>query len=565
MESKTKPSSHHTVSIRTKLVSIIASIALAAVGGAVYAAWAVHENQDESNLVNISGRQRMLTQKMTKEALQIADGLQIEKSRKELGNSFKLFEKSHTALLHGNPEMGIRALDDEEAIARMAGVETIWEGEVKPAVQVILTAIPHSPPFEAALEKLTAKNLDLLQAMNHVTARVDEHAQESMNQLMVLLFSIGGAALLFSLFSWFLVERLIVVPLRKTMEMIGQLSQGHLASRLHLAQHDEIGQMAETMDHFAEDLKDGAIRQLSRIADGDLTYEMAPKDGQDEIGNALLKTRESLVSLVGEVQLAAQQIGVGSSQVSDASQALSNGATQQAASLEETSSSLNEMAGASRENATSAHDAFDMASKARSDAEVGLTRMAEMLEAMESINQSNLDISKVIKMMDDFAFQTSILAINAAIQSAQAGVKGRAFSVVADEVRALANRSLDAAKETGQMIEASLERSANGVALAKSTAEVFRGICSEVDEVSDLVGRISDASTSQAAGVGQVSKALTQVEEVTQQTAAQSEELLASSEELASQVEALRHMLSRFRLSETGSGKARVIPMRKAS
>jgi methyl-accepting chemotaxis protein len=233
------------------------------------------------------------------------------------------------------------------------------------------------------------------------------------------------------------------------------------------------------------------------------------------------------------------QVSSAAGQVSSASQALAEGSSEQAASLEETSASLEEMASMTKRNAESAHQAKELSNQTRASADAGAGRMKEMTDAMAAIKSSSDDIAKIIKTIDEIAFQTNILALNAAVEAARAGEAGAGFAVVAEEVRALAQRSAQAAKETAGKIEDAIRKSEQGVAISSSVAQSLAEIVEKARKVDAFVAEIAQASQEQTQGIGQVNTAVGQMDKVTQSNASNAEETAAAAAELNSQASTL--------------------------
>lgn len=251
-------------------------------------------------------------------------------------------------------------------------------------------------------------------------------------------------------------------------------------------------------------------------------------------------TNKVLKNVAEQLAAGAEQTAAAAGQVSASSQSLAEGASEQAASLEETSASLEEISSMTKKNAESATEAKSLANETRVAAGTGAARMAEMKHAMDAIKESSSSIARIVKTIDEIAFQTNILALNAAVEAARAGEAGAGFAVVADEVRSLAQRSAQSAKETASKIEESVSRSEHGVQISAQVAESFDEIVSKARTVDGLVAEIASASTEQSQGIGQVTLAVSQMDKVTQSNAASAEECASASEELNAQAETMR-------------------------
>ena len=277
-------------------------------------------------------------------------------------------------------------------------------------------------------------------------------------------------------------------------------------------------------------------------------------DAKDEIGNlasSCHRMTENLNEVLGGIFAASEQVSSGAKQLSDSSIALSQGASEQASSIEELTASLEQISSQTQLNAQNASQANKLASMAQGNAEQGNRQMQEMLRAMEEINQSSASISKIIKVIDDIAFQTNILALNAAVEAARAGQHGKGFAVVAEEVRNLAAKSASAAKETTDMIEGSIRKVEAGTKLAVHTAEALNQIVEGVAQAAALVKQIDVASSEQATGLAQINQAVMQVSQVVQANSAVSEQSAAASKELSGQAEMMRQSVSKFRFKKS--------------
>lgn len=366
-----------------------------------------------------------------------------------------------------------------------------------------------------------------------------------------IFYSVLAVLLTVTLLAAFLIyflSRSITTPMHEAVSMLGELEDGHLSTRLEMDQKDEIGQMANTMDRFANSLQNEVIHCLHKLASGDLQFEITPRDTQDEVRGSLKRLEVDLNNIMSAIQAAGHQIAAGSTSVADFSQSLSQGATESAASLEEISSSLNEMSGQTNLNADNASQVNLLSSEAKQAAETGNERMEQMVSAMEEISDAGQSINKIIKVIDEIAFQTNLLALNAAVEAARAGQHGKGFAVVAEEVRNLAARSAKAAQETADLIAGSVEKTDRGAEIAKHTADALESINDRISKVSDLAEEIAAASKEQAEGISQINQGLGQIDQVIQQNTATAEESAAAAEELSGQADQLLNMLTRFKL-----------------
>ena len=264
---------------------------------------------------------------------------------------------------------------------------------------------------------------------------------------------------------------------------------------------------------------------------------------------------EGLDQALSQVADSTVQVASASQQIASGAQTLSQGANEQASSLEEVSSSLEEMASMTKQNADNSAQAKNLADEANRSAENGAGLMKKMLDAMQTIKESSNQTAKIVKTIDEIAMQTNLLALNAAVEAARAGEAGRGFAVVAEEVRNLAQRSAEAAKNTADMIQESVNNANNGVQIADEAGKAIDSILVGNKKVNDLIAEIAAASTEQAKGIDQINVAVSQLDKVTQQNAANSEESASAAEQLSSQAEELQGMVDQFELSAVSRGQ----------
>lgn len=261
----------------------------------------------------------------------------------------------------------------------------------------------------------------------------------------------------------------------------------------------------------------------------------------------------ALREAVAELSEGAGQVASASAQVASSSQALAQGSSEQAASLEETSASSEEITSMTRKNAENSATAAGLMTDVDHRVTEGNQTLEQMVQSMQEITGSSDKISKIIKVIDEIAFQTNILALNAAVEAARAGEAGMGFAVVADEVRSLAQRSAQAAKDTAALIEESIAKSNQGSTRLQRVAEVIRAITASTVKVKTLVDEVNLGSQEQARGIEQISKAIAQMDQVTQNTAASAEQSASASQELSAQAEAMKHAVRKLsQLVEAG-------------
>ena len=303
---------------------------------------------------------------------------------------------------------------------------------------------------------------------------------------------------------------------------------------------------------------DQAVNAVERFAEGDLTVTLN-LDGNDEMAQllrALSTMKDNLAKLVSNVRSGSESVATASAQIAQGNQDLSSRTEEQASALEETAASMEELSSTVKQNADNAKQATQLALSASTVAIKGGEVVSQVVTTMKGINDSSKKIADIISVIDGIAFQTNILALNAAVEAARAGEQGRGFAVVATEVRSLAGRSADAAKEIKGLITASVERVEQGTILVDQAGHTMTEVVSSIKRVTDIMGEISAASAEQSAGVAQVGEAITQMDQATQQNAALVEESAAAAESLKGQAQQLVGAVAVFKLSGNESSYA---------
>jgi methyl-accepting chemotaxis protein len=402
----------------------------------------------------------------------------------------------------------------------------------------------------AAVQRTFFSLLDDIIHINEVIAgeAVEQAVADSARVSVITIAGMAIAAIL-ALLLGLALTRAITKPLALGVDFAKAISLGDLGIELDVHQKDEVGQLAEAMREMQEALQQKA-RVLERIAEGDLSVAVKKASDKDGLGESMVRMKSSLNELISQVNTAVEQVSSGADQVSQASQSLSQGATEQASSLEEVSSSATEVNSQAKQNAENATEANTLAKKAAGDANSGNQQMADLVEAMKKINASSDEINKVVKVIDDIAFQINLLALNANVEAARAGKYGKGFAVVAEEVRNLAVRAANAVKETSNMVEESISNIKRGNEFVDLTATQLASIVEGAGKVANFLEEIATASREQAQAIDQISEGLDQIDQVTQSNTASAEESASASEELAGQSQQLQGLVRRFILDE---------------
>lgn len=325
------------------------------------------------------------------------------------------------------------------------------------------------------------------------------------------------------------------------------LTEGNTDIEIKYNKNDEFGDLLKDYKRLIDTTKEQA-ELAEAVAGGNLTVQISPRSEQDILGLALKNMVEKNRHALSNINDSAYQVMTSSSQVASASEALAQGSTEQASAIEEITSSITDIADKTKNNAQQATEAATLMNNAITYVNQGNEQMKGMVSAMEDINKSSESISKIIKVIDDIAFQTNILALNAAVEAARAGDAGKGFAVVAEEVRNLAAKSAAAASETAELIEDSIQKVEAGSKIADDTANALQTITDGVSRSEKIVHDIAEASNYQATAVAQINQAINQVSQVVQTNSSTSEECAAASEELSNQAVHMREMISIYNL-----------------
>ena len=383
------------------------------------------------------------------------------------------------------------------------------------------------------------------------------------NSMTVVIIVFVAVALIVSIVLSLIIPKSIVKPLSiLTASMKHSSATGDITLRQEDIEiikklsraKDEVAQCIGACSAFLGRISEVA-GTLEVLAHKDLTAELALLSDSDTMGQSLNLLIDNFNDMFGEIGSATVQVASGSRQIANGAQSLAQGSTEQAASIQELSSSISEIAGKTKDNSALADRAAALANTIMADAENGSRQMDEMMVAVRDINQASQSISKVIKVIDDIAFQTNILALNAAVEAARAGSAGKGFAVVAEEVRNLAAKSAEAAKDTSALIADSIEKAELGSRIADATSASLVGIVSGISESSQIANEIAKSSEEQYAGITQINVGIDQVAQVVQQNSATAEESAAASQEMSGQSSILEGLIAQFTLKGNGTGR----------
>ena len=374
----------------------------------------------------------------------------------------------------------------------------------------------------------------------------------------IIMIALGVVTVILVLILVFKIVADLTKPIAEIEDAVRAMAKGDMSSKIAYKSKDELGDLAENLRIVLSTLSSyirHICERLDSLAEGDLTVEM----DMDYLGEFAsikesgTKIIHSLNDTLSQLHQASDQVANGSEQVSSGAQALSQGATEQASSVQELAATLGELSGQVNANAENSRDVNQLIADTAHEINKSNEKMESMVQAMSNINECSSQIEKIIKTIEDIAFQTNILALNAAVEAARAGEAGKGFAVVADEVRNLASKSQEAAKNTTVLINNSLTAVSEGSQIATDTQSSLLAVVESSEKIASNMEKITESTNMQAEGLSQVTQGIDQISSVIQTNSATAEESAAASEELFSQSSLLKSLVGRFQLKSMGS------------
>jgi len=457
-----------------------------------------------------------------------------------------------------------KELIDEEETGFYNNAMNLWT-QYREADEEII-ALAQQGRIEDARALLEGECVDLYNSLNSAFQEIvayntegsDAAAKESASIYITsngLMMAIVIAIILVGVFFSFVIVRLIKLPISEIEDAAVKMAKGDLDVEIAYTSKDELGVLAEQVRRLIRKLQviiDDENKFLAKMAAGDFTVDSVCEEEYTGGFYPLLISFRGIAKKLNDTMLqisqSSSQVASGSEQVSNGAQALSQGATEQASSVQELAASISEISDKVNENADNARQANAMAGSVSSEMNMSNDKMQQMIQAMGDISSCSSEIGKIIKTIEDIAFQTNILALNAAVEAARAGTAGKGFAVVADEVRNLASKSAEASNNTSVLIENSLKAVENGTQIAGETAQSLLQAVNAVNEMTGIIGNISEASSNQAEAISQITMGIDQISSVVQTNSATAEESAAASEELSSQSQLMKSLVGRFKL-----------------
>ncbi|WP_320933750.1 methyl-accepting chemotaxis protein [Hungatella effluvii] len=414
-----------------------------------------------------------------------------------------------------------------------------------------------------AIQEAQAELNSLIESGNKKGETLVSGLSEKQAMAVFTVIILGGISVAVSVVFGIYITRGITQPVTELEQAARAMARGEFSAvRVAYDSRDELGSLAGDIRSMVKTLTDVLQNEtyiLNEMAEGNFSVHSEKDEyyiGEfEQLMRSMKKISRGLSELLLQISRSADNVAAGSEQVSSGSQNLAQGTTEQAASVEELTGMMSEISDQAYRNSRDAQEASEKAQMVKENATESSRSMQEMVKAMAEISGKSDEIRKIVKTIEDFSFQTNILALNAAVEAARAGDRGKGFSVVANEVRSLANQSSAASKSTAALIQSSIQAVENGRRIANETDNALAEVVSGIDNVSELLFHITDASSKQFDANRQVTENINLISEVVQTNSATAEECAAASEELASQAQLLKELVSHFKLADLAESR----------
>ena len=414
-----------------------------------------------------------------------------------------------------------------------------------------------------AIQEAQAELNSLIESGNKKGETLVSGLSEKQAMAVFTVIILGGISVAVSVVFGIYITRGITQPVTELEQAARAMARGEFSAvRVAYDSRDELGSLAGDIRSMVKTLTDVLQNEtyiLNEMAEGNFSVHSEKDEyyiGEfEQLMRSMKKISRGLSELLLQISRSADNVAAGSEQVSSGSQNLAQGTTEQAASVEELTGMMSEISDQAYRNSRDAQEASEKAQMVKENATESSRSMQEMVKAMAEISGKSDEIRKIVKTIEAFSFQNNILALNAAVEAARAGDRGKGFSVVANEVRSLANQSSAASKSTAALIQSSLQAVENGRRIANETDNALAEVVSGIDNVSELLFHITDASSKQFDANRQVTENINLISEVVQTNSATAEECAAASEELASQAQLLKELVSHFKLADLAESR----------
>lgn len=472
----------------------------------------------------------------------------LEETKKVVHEANAAFERLSSGYISGAQKVEeLKVQFEKLAVSRDKLLELLENNKDDEALELYLGE--YRPQFEKVKDILS----DVVEISSQEAENRLEEGQATNSRIVFLLVALAAACVIFTIVLCTVIIRSITLPINEVKKAANAIANGQLRTDLAYRAENELGQLADDIRNTAGALSlyvTEVRKALSALGQGKLNYVPNTEFKGDfiELGNSVAEISNLLRESMQQISGSAELVSGGAEQVSNGAQALARGAAEQASSVEELAVSINEIAESVRDNADNAVQSSGLADSVGSSITESDEQMKALMDAVEHVRVNSREINKIVKEIEDIAFQTNILALNASVEAARAGEAGKGFSVVAGEIRRLASQTTAASKHTAELIEKNSEAVDEGMTKASAAAGSLKQSVDGVKQVNTMVDKISEICVQQADAITQVRKSIELISEIVQGNSATSEESAAASEELSAQAQVLKEMVEQFEL-----------------